>query len=346
MTRMKECFKYRGRCMERIYPENVTQCCSGYVGKHCDNYVQDEYYFASSVAGAALNFLEQPSQRIINARRGPKGDKGDKGNMGPEGFLGMPGRKGEPGMAAAKGQKGNPGISVKGERGKKGRKGKAGRRGQKGDTGPRGPPGLPGLPVSRGSRKTGECNCSDLVSRVEDLENLVRGIIDGKVVIPRIGQAISTGEHPPRGPQGIPKDDRSVPQVSHKTQMSDDREFRSTTIETTTLIGEESEALISSSPPTGHTEYEPSTLSDLSVTRQTTAILTTEMSVKCNTSTTISDCPSGSFCKIPEPLFIQNPPPFPSSTNFSRTYFNRLSCCSTETLDFAFLYYKDQHMFL
>ncbi|XP_021361431.1 uncharacterized protein LOC110455571 isoform X2 [Mizuhopecten yessoensis] len=348
MARMKECFKYRGRCMERIYPENVTQCCPGYVGKHCDNYLKDEFYFASSMAGDDVGFIQRRALRITQDRRGPKGEKGD---IGPEGFIGMPGQKGDPGMPAEKGQKGKPGISKKGERGREGRKGKTGRRGRKGDIGPMGPAGtpwLPGLSGPRGISKT-DCNCSDLVTRVEDLENLVRGILDGRVALPPAHQP------PRRQAQEFPTADR-LQQAGRGSQRSDSVLTPSVTTETTTLIGrgEESEANMTTLPSGELTEYQtestetPTTIPDQDVitVEETAAVLTAspEPPYKCNHSYTISDCHAGSLCKMSAPVFIKIPPPHPNNTDLSRTYLNRLSCCSSETLDFAFLYYKNQYM--
>ncbi|XP_069135453.1 uncharacterized protein [Argopecten irradians] len=392
MVRQKECFKYRGRCMERIYPANVTKCCNGFVGKHCDNQIQDDFYFSSCV-GSDDNYLRQRPQRQITGRprqKGEKGDRGDKGDRGPEGFIGMPGRKGEPGRWMQKGQKGEPGISVKGEQGKQGQNGKAGRRGHKGDAGPTGPPGLPGLPGTNGTINTGECNCSDLATRVKVLENLVRGIMNGSLAIPREGRppggimngslaipregrppgalenetvgdkiqrqpaAIPTDNHPSRDSQEIPINNhsplesqgspidsrpprrgsqefatiRTYPQsqANHRTHMPDNRRVPSISMSTR----ENTDAAFSTfHSTTPIDEVTPST----------------ETPLKCN-KTTISDCPSKKFCNTPKPFFIKIPPPFPNNTRFTRTYFDRLSCCSSETLDFAFMYYKQQDMLI
>ncbi|XP_060085631.1 uncharacterized protein LOC132565042 [Ylistrum balloti] len=304
--------RYRGRCMERIYPKNVTQCCAGYVGRYCDNYVQDEFYFASTRPRDDVDFLKQRTQEYRNNRRGPKGEKGERG---PEGFLGMPGSKGEPGSTVNKGQKGAPGISVKGERGKRGRRGKPGRRGRKGNTGPIGPPGMPGLPDTGSRRKTAECNCSDLERRVTILETLVRNITEGRLVIPRAG-------HPVQQTPEIPTvEDRS----SAVTMETVGNGAKSKTIPTSENTPE-----VTGNP----------TIKENLDTEITTMLTTKDLPVKCNNSNRTPDCPSTTFCKTSVPMNPDWPPPIPYNTNFSLTSLNELTCCSPETLEFAFRYYK------
>lgn len=352
MARLKECIKYRGRCVERIWPENVKQCCKGYVGKHCDNYINDEFYFASAVTGYAdVAHNNQRTQEYAINRRGLTGQKG---NRGPEGFIGQPGEKGQSGWTGRKGQKGESGQSEStltsnchqcknGEMGRRGKRGPRGRKGRKGNTGPMGPSGLQGIPGVHGTRVYTDCNCSDLAVRIERLETLVKTFMEkgggpfGKPEVQLTERPLyASGRIQPSSTDSTP----SVMDTTHSPEMA------------TTTSGEEPRPEVTRRPPettslpteTLTTTPQP-TGGEIRTRVNTPSTSTTTHPISsCNNSNTVPfNCDTGTLCNMPVPSFLHDPPPLPDGLQHISHYLKTSSCCSSETLEYAFRYYSEQH---